>query len=211
MLRYAPAAGEQAAALGSPREAQHHYWRALRFAGGIAPAARAELLERFADHAYLSDMRSEAVDAIDEAIAIHRRRGDVVKEGDDIRLRARLLACIGRAHEGLATARRGGPGARAGAARSRARPRVQRPRRPVDVADDPRQRSTGAQRRSRSPSEVDDTQALVHALNNVGTTEMLNGDPAGQAKLERSLELARQAHLGADAGRAYINLGCTLT
>jgi predicted ATPase len=72
VLRYAPAAGERAAAVGSPREAQHHYWRALRFAGGIEPAARAELLERFADHAYVSDMRAEAVDAIDEAIAIRR-------------------------------------------------------------------------------------------------------------------------------------------
>ena len=96
VLRYAPAAGEQAAALGSPREAQQHYWRALPFARGIEPEARAALLERFADHAYVSDMRSEAVDAINDAIAIHRHRGDVVNEGNDIRLRARLLSCIGR-------------------------------------------------------------------------------------------------------------------
>ena len=211
VLRYAPAAGEQAAALGSPREAQHHYWRALRFAGGLPPAARAELLERFADHAYLSDMRSEAVDAIDQAIVIHRRQGDVVKEGDDIRLRARLLACIGRAQEGLATAHhavrvleQATPGRELARAYSAlaglsmmgddAAPTLEWGAKAIALAD-----------------ELGDTEALVHALNNVGSAEMQMGNPGGQAKLERSLELARQAHLGADAGRAYINLGWTLT
>jgi tetratricopeptide (TPR) repeat protein len=101
----APAAGERAAALGSPREAQHHYWRALRFAGGIEPEARADLLERFAHHAYLSDMRAEAVDAIDEAIAIRRRSHDSLREGAALGRRVKLLACIGRGHEALQTAR----------------------------------------------------------------------------------------------------------
>ena len=207
MLRYAPAAGEQAAALGSPREAQHHYWRALSFAGGLAPAAQAELLERFAHHAYLSDMRSEAVDAIDQAIAIHRRQGDVVNEGDDIRLRARLLACIGRAPEGLETAREAvrvleqvTPGrelARAYSALAGL----------STLTGDPAPTLEWGAKAIALADEVGDTEALVHALNNVGTVEMGMGEPEGQAKLERSLELARQAHLGVDAGRAYINLG----
>ena len=152
VLRYAPAAGERAADRGSPREAQHHYWRALRFADGIDPAARAELLERFCDHAYLSDMRSEAVGAIDEAIAIHRRRGDAAREGHALRLRC--------AAAGLHRARprsgrdypRGGARARAGPPRRRARPRIQLPRRHGDArlrlrTDDQR----WARRRSRSP------------------------------------------------------------
>ena len=54
--------------------------------------------------------------------------------------------------------------------------------------------------------EVGDREALVHALNNVGTVESSSGNPAGQAKLERSLELARQWQLATDAGRAYINI-----
>ena len=105
VLRYAPAAGERAAERGSPREAQHHYWRALRFAEGIDPEARAELLERFCEHAYLSDMRSEAVGAIDEAIAIHRRRSDTAREGHALLMRAQLLGCIGRGREAAETIR----------------------------------------------------------------------------------------------------------
>jgi DNA-binding CsgD family transcriptional regulator/tetratricopeptide (TPR) repeat protein len=210
VLRFAPAAGEEAAGLGSPREAQRHYWRALRFARGIDPDARAKLLERFAAHAYLSDMRSEAVEAIDEAIAIHRRRGDVVKEGDDIRLRARLLACIGRTREALESAREAvevleqsppGPAlARAYSALAGLS---------MMTYDSTHTLAWGAKAIALA-EQIGDREALVHALNNVGTAEMMSGDLAGRAKLERSLELARQAQLGVDTGRAYINLGAAL-
>ena len=210
VLRYAPAAGEHAAALGSPREAQHHYWRALRFAAGIEPEARAELLERFADHAYLSDMRSEAVDALDEAIAIYRRSGDVLREGVALGRRVRLLSCIGRTHEALVTARESvrllelePPGVDLARAYSSLAgismltldpaPTIEWGAKAIALAD-----------------QVGDREALVHALNNVGTVELAAGNPAGQAKLERSLELARQWRLGTDAGRAYINLSDTL-
>ena len=210
MLRYAPAAGERAAERGSPREAQHHYWRALRFAEGIDPAARAELLERFCEHAYLSDMRSEAVGAIDEAIAIHRRRGDVAREGHALRLRARLLGCIGRAREAADTIReavrvleQGPPGAELARAYSYLAGMAM-----LDY-DFAQTISLGAKAIAIA-EEVDDVEGLVHALNNVGTAELIAGYPTGAAKLERSLELARQAHLGTDAGRAYINLSCGL-
>ena len=207
VLRYAPAAGEEAAGLGSPREAQHQYWRALRFARGIDPEARAELLERFAAHAYLSDMRSEAVDAIDEAIAIHRRRGHVVKEGDDIRLRARLLGCIGRSREALQSAREAvGVLEQAPPGPALARAYSALAGLSMQTYDPTPTLAWGAKAIALA-EQVGDREALVHALNNVGTIEMMSADLAGRAKLERSLELARQAHLGVDTGRAYINLG----
>lgn len=210
MLRYAPAAGERAAERGSPREAQHHYSRALRFAEGLDPPARAELLERFCDHAYLSNMRSEAVGAIDEAIAIHRRRADITREGRALRMRARLLGCIGRAREAAETIQEA------------VRVLEQGPR-SADLAraysslaslamidyDVERTMALGAKAIAIA-QEVDDLEGLVNALNMVGTAEMISGNLAGQAKLERSLELARQAHLGTNAGVAYINLGLGL-
>jgi DNA-binding CsgD family transcriptional regulator len=210
VLRYAPAAGERAAESGSPREAQHHYWRALRFAEGIDPEARAELLERFCHHAYLSDMRSEAVGAIDEAIAIHRRRGDIAREGHALRMRARLLGCIGRAREADDTIRE------AVRVLEQAPPGAELARAYAYLAgiatfnNDIAQAITVGAKAISLAEHVNDLEALVYALNNVGTAEMSVGDPGGQAKLERSLELARQAHLGTDAGRAYINLSMVL-
>lgn len=210
VLRYAPAAGERAAERGSPREAQHHYWRALRFAEDIEPEARADLLERFCDHAYLSDMRAEAVGAIDEAIAIHRRSGDRGREGHALRMRAQLLGCIGRAREAADSVRdavrvleQGSPGAELARAYSSLAGLAMQD---YDFA----QTITLGAKAIAIAEEVDDLVGVVHALNNVGTAKMIAGDPGGQAKLERSLELARQAHLGTDAGRAYINLSCAL-
>ena len=210
VLRHAPAAGERAAELGSPREAQHHYFRALRFAKDIEPLARADMLERFADLAFVSDMRAEAVDGVDEAIAIHRRRGDVTREGQALRRRADLLACIGRGHEAADTAREA------------IRVLEQAPPGP-DLAyvysklaglstlnhDMAAALDWGAKAIALA-NEVGARQPLVHALNNVGMSELKLGNRAGQAKLERSLELSRQSELTTDAGRAYINLGASL-
>jgi hypothetical protein len=74
VLRYAPAAAAHAAAVGAHREALHQYGRALRFGAGLEAERRAEWLERFADEGYLTDMRQEALPALDEALAIHPRR-----------------------------------------------------------------------------------------------------------------------------------------
>ena len=210
MLRYAPAAGERAAERGSPREAQHHYWRALRFAEGIDPVMRSDLLERFCDHAYFSDMRSEAVGAIDEAIEIHRRRGDITREGRALRTRSRLLGCIGRGREALETIRQavrvleqGPPGADLARAYSTVAGMAM-------IGCDIEQTVTAGARAIAIAQDVDDVEGLVNALAMVGTAEMIFANPAGQAKLERSLELARQAHLRSYAGTAYVNLGLGL-
>jgi DNA-binding CsgD family transcriptional regulator len=210
VLRYAPAAGERAAERGSPREAQHHYWRALRFAEGIDPLLRADLLERFCDHAYLSDMRSEAVDAIDEAVEIHRRRGDLLREGSALHMRCRLLGCIGRAHEAFDTAQD------AVRVLEQVEPSPALARAYCTFAglwglfEDKSKMIEWGSKAIAFAEQVDDTTALVRALCVVAIAEMMSERPGGQAKFERALELARQARLGTDAGNTYINFTCAL-
>ena len=104
VLRYAPAAAEHAAAVGAPREAQDQYGRALRFAQGLSPKRRADLLERFGDAGYLTDMREEAVQALTEALRIHRARSDLARQAGALRRRSRLLTCMGRTAEAKADA-----------------------------------------------------------------------------------------------------------
>src|SRR5262249_30124079 len=53
---------------------------------------------------------------------------------------------------------------------------------------------------------VGEQEVLIHSLNNVGTAELLIGKLEGKEKLERSLELARDAGMDAHAGRAVIHL-----
>lgn len=210
VLRFAPSAGEHAAAVGAHREALSQYARALRFAQQIPPEAQADLLERFADEGYLTDMRAEAVEALDEAIAIHDRRGDPLRGGDAMRKRSRLLTCIGRIREArvaatdaVAALEQLPPGrelARAYGALSHV----------SMLADEPEETVEWGERAIQLAERVGDTQALVNALNNVGSIELERGRPGGREKLERSLMLARQEEIPTEAGRAYINLTAAL-
>lgn len=209
VLCYAPAAGEHAASLGSPREATRQYVRALRFAHNLPSQERAVLLERFADHAYLSDMRSEAADRLAEAIDTYRRAGETIRQGAALGRRARLLACIGRfpeAREDAEEAVRVLEMAPAGPELARAYARLAGYAREddLDAAIPLSERAIALAER------VDDTQALVNALNDAGIARFLRGGEGWAAQLEQSLMLARQQGLVTDAGRAFINLALCL-
>ena len=129
-----------------------------------------------------------------------------MREGDALRRRARLLSCIGQSHEALEVARE------AVGVLEQSPPGVALARAYSALAGlsmltfDPAPTLEWGAKAIALAGEIGDREALVHALNNVGTVELNFGNPGGQAKLERSLELARQWRLGTDAGRAYINL-----
>ncbi len=209
VLRYAPAAGEHAGSLGAPREAQSQYLRALRFAANLSSEERAPLLERYADHAYLGDQRGEAADAMAEVIATYRRASDHVRQGDALLRRARLMSCIGRLPEAIADVREAiralelaPPGPELAGAYSM-------------LAGTTRDEEPGAalafgERAIDLAERLGATAPLVHALNNVGTVQMLRGEGHGRGQLERSLALSVQEDLATDAGRAFINLASCL-
>ena len=206
VLRHAPAAAEHAARVGAHREAQAQYGRALRFAESLAPQARADLLMRFAEEGYLTDMRAEAVDALGEVIAIHRDGGDAEALAAALQLRARLRGCAGDTpgcqadtHEAVRVLE-GGPEcaqlARAYALAS------------ALAEEDLSEAQRWGERAISTAERVEDTEALVRALNYLGAIELSHGHDDGQAKLERSLAIALEHERLTDVGLGYINL-CT--
>ena len=209
ILRFAPSAAEQAASVGAHREAAGQYARALRFAAGLAPEARAGLLERFAHECFLTDMRVDALDALDEALRTYRDCGDVVRQGDVQQARGQLLACAGRLDEAraaemdaVALLEEAAPGpelaqAYAGLAGIHVR------------ADEAEQAAAWGTRALALAERVGDVKATVDSLNVLGTIELGRGASEGRAKLERSVELAKRAGLATEAGMAYINLVST--
>jgi DNA-binding CsgD family transcriptional regulator/tetratricopeptide (TPR) repeat protein len=206
VLQYARAAAEHAASVGAHSDAQAQYARALRFSGALDDRDRAVLLERFADEAYLTDMRAGAIEAIDEVIAIRRACGELPALGRALLRRARFLSCAGRGGEArshVEEAVRVLEGAPPGA----------------DLAmacgtlcfsswgeGSPDEALRWGARALELAEHDGDTFTLVYVLNNLGTVEMLAGRSCGREKLERSLRLAKEAGLAADVGRAYINL-----
>jgi DNA-binding CsgD family transcriptional regulator/tetratricopeptide (TPR) repeat protein len=95
VLRYAPAAAEEAHAAGAYREAAAQYARALRFADSMTAGERAEVLERQSDSYYLTDYQVAAIDALRQAIDLYRSAGDTSGEARALSGLVTHLACRG--------------------------------------------------------------------------------------------------------------------
>ena len=210
VLRFAPEAAVGASAVGAHREAEAQYARALRVGDRIAPEARADLLERFANECYFTDMREQGLAALDEALTIHRKQGNALEQGELQRLRGRMMACSGRITEAkvvleeaielLDPLPHGRELARAYSCLSET----------AMLGSEAEETIKWGALGSALAERVGDHEALALALNSIGFIEMLQGLPGGREKLERSLEVAKQADLPIEVGRAYNNLMAAL-
>src|SRR5213076_1640816 len=88
VLKFPPAAGARAAALGAYREAAAQYARAFRFGETLDSERRAEILELRYRACYLTDQYDEGIAALEEAVELRRSIGDELRTGDDLRILA---------------------------------------------------------------------------------------------------------------------------
>jgi DNA-binding NarL/FixJ family response regulator len=84
-LRHARRAGDRSAALASRREAVVQYERALRFVGADQPLLRADLLDKLGLQLSTLDQFGPAAVALEEAVALWRAEGVLLREGDSLR------------------------------------------------------------------------------------------------------------------------------
>ena len=101
-MRWAPRAAERAASSGAHRQAAGQYARALRFADGLSPDRRADLLARRVDECWMTDQFGAAIEAQEELLGCRRQLGDRRGEGDALWMLSRLLFFVGRVQEGEA-------------------------------------------------------------------------------------------------------------
>jgi len=206
VLTHARPAAEWAAALGAHHTAAAQYDRALRFAGGLAAAELAELLDRHSYECYLTSRHSDAVAsrrrALDHWIALGDRR----RQGDALRWLSRLSWFVGDQGE---TERYGRmavnvlealpPGPELAMAYSNLAQLGM-------LADDSEATVHWGELAATLAERFGRTDILAHVLNNVGSVEMKSDPAAGRAKLIHSLELARAGNMDEHAARAYNNL-----
>jgi DNA-binding CsgD family transcriptional regulator/tetratricopeptide (TPR) repeat protein len=209
VLRFAPVAAERAAVANAHRAAARLYARALRFAGSIAPAERAELLERYADSASLTGSSEEAIAAWREAVDIHLACGDQLRYGDALCRLGGQLAATGAYIEGQAAI------SEAVALLEQLPPSPQLARAYNSLAallgvvgDD--QALRWAERAIELAERIGCLEAIGDALNIAGTAELRDGNLEGLAKLDRSRELAQQAGDELGIGRAYLHPAAAL-
>ncbi|MEP7020662.1 MAG: AAA family ATPase [Pseudonocardiales bacterium] len=204
VMRYAPAAGRHAASVGAHREAAAQYARALRFAGASKAQVRAELLESLSHEHYLTDQMQDAIDALERALVCWRELGETRRQSAALCALSRRFWCTGRKGQAESVGREAltlldalPPSRELGLAYCNLSQIA------MNSEDAEAAMSWGA-RAVELGEHLDDTEVTVHALNNMGTIQVLTG--AGTAMLERSLRLAEQAGLDEHVGRAYNNL-----
>jgi DNA-binding CsgD family transcriptional regulator/tetratricopeptide (TPR) repeat protein len=205
LLEHATRAGDHAAALGAHREAAAHYASALRAGRTLPDADIASLLERRSYECYLTGDIEEALAARRSALERHRRMGNRLGEGDQLRWISRLLWFAGHNQEAEEAATSAievleplSPGPELAMAYSNiAQLRM--------LAYDFEQAIKWGERAIGLAEDFGDREILVHALNNVGSAEWTTG--LGSERLERSLALALEAGLEEHVARAYTNLG----
>jgi DNA-binding CsgD family transcriptional regulator/tetratricopeptide (TPR) repeat protein len=206
VLRHAPAAAGKAEALGAHREATGHYRAALRHADRLAGPARADLLEGYAFNAYLTGLVDEALAARQTALGIWESAGQSEKAGENLRWLSRLHWWSGRREEAevyaaraIATLEGGEPGHQLAMAYSnqaqldmlaaRSEPAIAWASRAIALA-----------------RRIGDRETLAHALTNIGSARLHNGDRAGLAELAEATEVAIREKLPDHAARALANL-----
>ncbi len=206
VLYWAPRAAERAALAGAHREAAAQYTRALRFADGLPPETRAELLQHQADECYTTAQFETAIAAQRAALECHQRVGDRLGEGNALRSLSRLLFFAGRIDEAEPLALEAVELLErlpAGHELAMAYGNVSQRRMVVEDADGAAQ---WGQRALDLARHLHDTEAHIYALTNTGAAEFQSGADAGRSKLESALALAQQHDLEEYAGRAFLQL-----
>ena len=209
VLRFAPAAAREAAALGAHRQAAAHYATALRFAGKLPAAERASLLEGFAYERYLIGEIHGAVTVTAEALLLRRSLDDQVRVGANLRWLSRLAWHEGRhadavdlGQQGIAVLERLGPTAELAMSYAYYAQLFM-------LSDDVAAAMGWGERAIALAEQLEASEALVHALNSVGTAEMLRDESSGRRRLEHSIELALRCGFQEQVMRGYVNLACS--
>ena len=206
VLRLAPAAAGQARRRGAHKEAAAHLCSALEHGQLLADTERARLLDELSYEYYLTDRIADALVARASSQQLWRAAGDAIREGDALRWLSRLSWYNGqtgpaerhasRAIEVLETQPAGRELAMAYSNRSQLHM----------VAGESAQAQAWGSKALQLAAALGDRETEVHALNNIGTSKLDDGDAAGRGELERSLDLALGHGFEEHAARAFTNL-----
>ncbi len=181
VLAAAPAAGARAAEMGAHQEAARQYQRALGCADRLAPADRAELLWSLGYELYLTGHIDGAIDVMTRARTIWEAAGETVRVGDAWRCQSRLHWFAGRHDAALDDAERavalldGSESVEQALALSH---RAGLEMLGSNLAGTRRWSAPALELLDRLPDDSRREAVRVHALNNLGTMEIVAGDLA---------------------------------
>jgi len=203
---YAPAAGRQAAAAESHREALIHFRVAVSQLADMEPEQQAQLLSEYAVESYLVDEVGHALQISDDALELWQQLGNAERQGDLLRWQSRFHWWLGHAEE----ARKTGEAAVAVLETVPDSPGLPMAYSNLAqlamLAQDTSPAVTWSEKAIAAAEAAGDNETLSHALNNLGSAQLRVGDTRGFDLLARSLDVALCGRFDDHAGRAYANL-----
>ena len=206
VLELSPKAGGEAAELGAHKASLAHYDNALKYAGRLAPAAKARLLAAHAHECGVTDNPARAVASQEEAIANYRHGGERAHEGRAISDLAEYLWWNGETDRAQSAARRAVEileSIRPDASVARAYARLAQISMMSGLFDVAREWAAKAI----AMGETFGGEAVVvHGLNTHGVSQISLGVDDGWVRLDESLRRASAADLEEDMARAFNNL-----
>ena len=204
------AAAREAVRLRAHRQAAEQFERVQRFFPPHDSRELAELLESHAHSRYLTEQAARAIELRVAAAEMWQRLGDRVRYGDNLRWLSRVSWFAGRTEDARDYARQAiqtlaaAPRGRELAAAYSNQAQLHM------IADEEELAVTWGRKAIVLARRLGDVEIESHARNNVGTARCQAGDPSGLRELERSLALARQAHLDEHVARSLTNLASVL-
>ncbi len=210
LVRFTPAAARSARTAAAHREAYSHYRRLVPLLDRFAAPERVALLSEYTAECYFVDDQNAALHAAEAALALYRQMDDPRGEGAMLRWISRVHwwrgepgAAVRSGEEAVAVLESVPPSSALAMAYSNlaqlhmlaheADPAISWAHRAIDTA-----------------RAVGDPGAEAHALNNLGSARIRNGDERGWEELRQSLDLSLAEGLDEHAARAYSNLCWTL-
>jgi DNA-binding CsgD family transcriptional regulator/tetratricopeptide (TPR) repeat protein len=206
VLRFAPLAAQQAASMGSHREAVSQYQVALPYARNLAQDEQARLYERMSYECQLTAQHEQAIEARSAALQIWRALGERLREGDALQWLSRINWIAGRreeanrcASDAVSTLESLPPSPELARAYSNCA-QLEMESHELDSAIAWAQRAI-ALAEPRAENEI-----LCDALCALGLTRLIAGDPAGWVDLERALRLALSDGIQEQVASTYNDL-----
>jgi DNA-binding CsgD family transcriptional regulator/tetratricopeptide (TPR) repeat protein len=210
IIRYGPAAARDAARAGAHREAVAHFGLVLEHEGRFTPRQRAELLAQYAIECYTIGAIDKAVQAERRAVDLHRSLGDQRQLGACLRWLSRMSWMAGdrtsaeqAGREAISVLEQAGDSRLLALALSNESQLCM-------LAHHLAESIAYGERAVALAREAGDAATTAHALTNIGYSQWMLGDPAGQPTLDEALRVALEAGDVEDACRAYVNLAWQL-
>jgi len=209
VVKYAPMAARQAASVGAHIEAARLYLTAIEYYQDNDEDTLLQFYESYAYECYLTNQAKEAIIYTNRALDIWKKKNDIEKIGNSMRLLSRLWWWSGNWHRAENFAKEAieilesQPSSKAKAMAYSNLAQLKMLTEKLDECLYWGEKAIAIAR------ELNDEETLSHALNNVGTVQMTQGSmEKGNELLQQSLAIALKNSYNEHAARAYTNLGC---